>query len=134
MASEGMTNSSSDLASPKADYIKNDLELYDFSARYQDSILDGRVPGVDFKLHNKGARTLQKVEVTVYFKDAAGNVIWEEKYFPVLVTEFGTDNTPLKPGYIWQMESGHFYAAKKVPSEWQEGSARAVVTDIEFKD
>jgi len=42
------------------------------------------------------------------------------------------DNKPLKPGYVWQMESGKFYAAKQVPSEWAGGSYEAKITDIIF--
>jgi len=33
----------------KAGYITQNLELYDLSARYMESVLDGRVPGVLFK-------------------------------------------------------------------------------------
>ena len=122
------------LVNQKVAYIQSRLELYDLTAKYHDSVLDGRVPGVDFKIRNKGERTLKKVEVTVHFKDAAGKIISEKAFYPVLVTEFGGDNNPLKPGYIWQMETGHFYAAKNVPSEWDEGRADFKITDIEFLD
>ena len=110
--------------------------VYDFKARYMDSMLDGRVPGVSFKIRNKGNRTLNRVEVTVYFKDKDGNTISEEDYNPVLVTDYNFmgDNKPLKPGYIWRMERGHFYSAKSVPDEWKEGAAEIKVTDLEFAD
>ena len=72
----------------KAAYIAEHLELYDVSAKYRDSLLDGRVPGVLFKLRNGGDRSLDKVEVTVYFKDANGSILAEEDYLPVLVTDF----------------------------------------------
>ena len=99
-----------------------------------DAVLDGRVPGVRFKLRNKGDKTLDKVKVVVLFKDAFGAVIAEQDYHPVLVSEysFSGDNKPLKPGYIWQMEQGKFYKAKSVPSEWKEGSAEAKITEIRF--
>lgn len=120
----------------KAAYIAEHLELYDVSAKYMDSLLDGRVAGVLFKLRNKGERSLDKVEVTVYFKDQNGSVIAEEEYIPVLVSEFSFsgDNKPLKPGYVWQMEKGMFYTAKSVPSEWKEGSVAASITEITFKE
>lgn len=120
----------------KAAYISESLELYDVSAKYTDSLLDGRVPGVLFKIRNKGDRSLDKVEVTVYFKDSSGSIIAEEVYLPVLVSEFSLsgDNKPLKPGYVWQMEKGKFYAAKSVPSEWKEGSIEASITDIRFTE
>jgi len=120
----------------KAAYIAEHLELYDVSAKYMDSLLDGQVPGVLFKVRNKGERSLDKVEVTVYFKNANGGVIAEEEYIPVLVSEFSFsgDNKPLKPGYVWQMEKGKFYAAKSVPSEWKEGSVAASITEIRFTE
>jgi hypothetical protein len=118
----------------EAAYIKQNLRLYDLRAKYYDSMLDGHVPGVDFKIQNNGNRTLNKVTVRVVFYDAAGNPISEQEYYPVLVTEesFGEDNTPLRPHYIWQQESDKFYEAKNVPSEWAEGKVTATITDIEF--
>ena len=120
----------------KRAYISQQLELYDVTVEYMDSLIDGKVPGVLFKLRNKGKKTLDQVEVTVYFKDATGAVIAEEDFHPVLVSEYSYsgDNKPLKPGYVWQMESGKFYSAKSVPSEWEEGSIDAAITDIEFAE
>ncbi len=117
-------------------YIDEHLELYDVSAKYMESMLDGKVPGVLFKLRNSGERSLDKVEVTIYFKDSNGNVIAEEDFLPVLVSKysFSADSKPLKPGYIWEMERGKFYAAKKVPTEWLEGSVEASITDIRFTE
>jgi hypothetical protein len=114
-------------------YVRDHLELYDFQAKYYETRLEGRVPGVDFKLRNNGERTLETVEVVVYFED--GYVIAEEDFIPVLVTEysFGSDNKPFKPGYIWQQERGKFYTAKSVPSEWKEGAATAEVTSVRFE-
>lgn len=120
----------------KESYISNYLDLYDVKARYMNSFYDREVPGVLFKIRNKGNKSLSKVEVTVYFKDAKGIIITEEKYYPIYVTEYSlTDgNKPLKSGYIWQMESGMFYSAKSVPSEWQEGSVDVKITDIQFSE
>jgi hypothetical protein len=120
----------------EATYIAGYLRLYDVSAKHTDSLLDGRVPGILFKVQNTGDKSLDRVEVTVFFKDADGRTIAEEDFLPVLVSEysFSGDNQPLKAGYIWQMEEGKFYAAKQVPSEWKEGSFEAVITDIEFSE
>lgn len=116
------------------DYIANSLDLYDVEAKYFDSLLDGKVPGVLFKLKNKGDRTLDRVEVNCYFLDGSGNRIAEEDFYPVLVSEysFGGDNKPLKPGYVWTMEAGKFYTAKSVPSEWKEGSIEVEISEIKF--
>jgi hypothetical protein len=117
-------------------YISQHMELYDVTAKYMDSLLDGKIPGVLFKIRNNGDKSLTRVEVTVYFKDASGNILAEEDFLPVLVSEysFSGDNKPLKAGYVWQMESRKFYSAKSVPSEWHEGSINAAITDIEFAD
>jgi len=120
----------------KADYIANQLELYGVKAAYMESMLEGQVPGVLFKLRNRGSRSLNRVEVTVYFKDRTGATIAEESYLPVRVSEYSlsSDDKPLKPGYVWQMERGRFYSAKSVPTEWAEGSIDATITSIEFAE
>jgi hypothetical protein len=116
-------------------YIRNNLRLYDVTAKYYESILDGNIPGVDFKIKNNGNRTLNRVKVRVVFQDSEGKPIAEEEYNPVLVIEGGysmDDNKPLRPNYIWQNEPDKFYSAKSVPSEWQEGKVTATISDIEF--
>lgn len=117
----------------KRDYIAKNVEVYELEAQYMDSMLDGRIPGVTFKVRNKGQRTLDQVEVTIEFLDAEGKAISEEVYNPVIAGGYDSD-PPLRPGHIWQNERGRFLAAKSVPSEWQSGRARASVTDIKFAD
>ena len=110
------------------------IDVYEVEAKYMNAVLDGRVPGILFKLRNNGDRTLTRVQVTVYFKDATGAVIAEEDFNPVLVTSFSTrNNKPLKPGYVWQMDANRFMSAKSVPSEWAEGSVDLEITDIAFE-
>jgi hypothetical protein len=132
-AQSNSSSSAEALLKAKQDYIKN-LEIYDFKARYYESVLDGRIPGVEFKIKNNGAETLDEVKVTVYFKNAQGNTIAEVDYFPVHVSKFSSDSKPLKQNYIWQMERGKFYSAKSVPSEWKEGAAEIRITDFRFED
>jgi hypothetical protein len=74
------------------------------------------------------------VKVIVYFKDAKGNTIAEENYYPVLKSSLLSESKPLRPNYIWQMERGKFYGAKSVPSEWKEGAAEIRITDFRFQD
>ena len=115
----------------KRDYIAKNVEVYELDAQYMDSLLDGRIPGVTFKVKNKGNRTLEQVEVTIEFLNAEGKAISEEVYNPVLAGGYDSD-PPLRPSHIWQNERGRFFSAKSVPSEWQSGRARASVTDIKF--
>ena len=135
-AKEGLEETKKEIKSfeEKQAYIKN-VVLYDLKAKYYTTYLEEKVPGVEFKLKNKGDRTLKEVEITVYFKDANGTIIAEEDYHPVLVTKysFTGDNKPLKPNYVWQMERGKFYKADSVPSEWKEGAVSAKITNIEFE-
>jgi hypothetical protein len=137
-ASENRSNAQkiekADTEAESKDYIANNLDLYDVEAKYFDSVLNGKVPGVLFKLKNKGDRTLDRVEVKCFFLDGNGNRISEEDFHPVSVSgySFGGDNKPLKPGYVWSMEAGKFYTAKSVPSEWKEGSIEVEISEIKF--
>lgn len=126
------TNGEIELFKEKQAYIEN-IQLYELKSKYYETYFDGKVPGVTFKLKNNGNRTLKRVEVTVYFKDSDGNIIFEEDYLPVLVSEYSfNDNKPLKPNYVWSL-GDKFYKAEKVPSEWKVGSVSAKITDIEFE-
>ncbi|MWV27478.1 hypothetical protein [Aurantiacibacter rhizosphaerae] len=118
----------------EAGYIQNSLRLYEFEAKYHDSMFEGRVPGVDFKIKNEGDRTINSLTLKVIFYDADDQPIAEELYYPVNVGGFsmGNEDRPLRPNYIWQQENDRFYMAKNVPTEWSEGKARATITDIEF--
>ncbi|KKO53453.1 hypothetical protein [Paenibacillus sp. DMB20] len=115
------------------EYINNLLQVYDFKAVYMDSWLDGKVPGVVFKIKNKGKKTLSEIEVTVYFTDGKGNNIAEETYYPVLDSGV-SDFKELKPNYTFQFDNDHFYSAKLVPKEWKSGNATIKITSIKFKE
>jgi hypothetical protein len=119
----------------KQEYIPN-VSLYDLEAKFYTTFSKNRVPGVKFKLKNNGDRLLQEVEVTVYFKNADGTVIAEERYHPVLAMKksYSGDQVILKKNYIWQMEEGNFYKADGVPTEWKEGAVDAKVTNIKFAE
>jgi hypothetical protein len=133
-AIEGIEDTKNEIAlfKEKQDYIDN-IKLYDLKAKYYNTYFDDKVPGVSFKLKNNGNRTLKKVEVTVYFKDSNGDIIFEEDYYPVLVSEYSfNDKKSLKPNYVWSL-GDKFYKAEKVPSEWKVGAVSAKIIDIEFE-
>ena len=119
----------------KQAYIKN-VSLYDLEAKFYTTFSNTKVPGVKFKIKNNGDRLLREVEVTVYFKNASGTVIAEERYRPVLAMKksYSGDQVILKKNYIWQMEEGNFYKADAVPTEWKEGAVEAKVTNIKFAE
>ena len=118
----------------KAAYIDDNLELYEVLAKYVNISSDEQVPGVRFKLRNNGERSLDRVEVTFYFKDENGNIISEKDFLPVSVNKYSSDSKPLRPGYIWQMQQDRWKGADEVPSEWKEGSIETSITDIRFTE
>ncbi|WP_251502467.1 hypothetical protein [Paenibacillus polysaccharolyticus] len=132
-ANPKVSNESNYNTTAEEEYINNLIEIIDFKAVYMDSLLDGMVPGVVFKLKNKGEKTLSRVEVTVYFTDDRGKNIAEESYSPV--NEIGiVSYKELKPNYTFQMEKDRFYKADLVPKEWKSGNANIKITKIEFKN
>lgn len=110
------------------------VEITEFLAKRIDTYLKKEIPAVRISLKNTGDRSLDKVKVIVYFKDKAGNTIFEEDFHPVLVSKysFSDDNKPLKPGYVKEMEKDKYYTLESALSDWQEGKAIAKVVDIEF--
>lgn len=121
------------LSTIEDEYIQNFMEIKDFKAKYYDSFVDGRVPGVVFKIKNKGNKTLERVEVTVYFQDENNKNIAEEDYNPILKDDWDYPEG-LKPNYTFQLDKDRFYNAKSVPEEWKSGNATIKITNIEFKD
>lgn len=121
------------LSADALDYIRKNISLYEITSKYFTNYVDEKVPGVDFKIKNNGDKSLSKVKVTVFFKDASGKRICEESYFPVNSNNSFRRTNPLKPGYIWSQYSGKFYTAKNVPDEWVEGSADFTISEIEFE-
>jgi hypothetical protein len=119
-------------AKVKRDYIAR-VMLFDFEATRIDTWREKNVAAVRFALKNGGDRTLNKVEVTVYFKDADGGVIFEENYHPVLVSKYSIgDAKPLKPNYVWRQGEGKYYTIANLGPEWKTGAAQAIITDVEF--
>ena len=115
------------------EHARENVEIYDFHAKYFDSVLDGKIPGVEFKLKNNGDKAYKWIQITVYFQDSDANVISEDTFSPVLGSGFDANTRkPLKPGYVWQMERGKFFSAKSVPSEWKPGAVRYEITKAQF--
>jgi len=88
-------------------------------------------PGLFATLTNKGNRTLNQVEVTVYFYNAKGAIVSEKKLYPVSVSKYrpGRDNDPLKPG---KSKKVAYLVKEFAPPSWA-GKVQMRVTDITFK-
>ena len=88
-------------------------------------------PGLFATLTNTGNKTLNEVEVTVYFYNGKGAIVSEKKLYPVSVSKYrpGRDNDPLnskkakKIGYL---------VKEFAPPSWA-GKVQMRVTDIVFK-
>lgn len=119
----------------KMSYMDN-IEITEFVAKRIDTYSKKGVPAVRISLKNNGDRSLDQIEVVVYFQDEDGNTIYEEDYHPVLVSEysFSGNSKPLKPGYVQEMEADKYYTLDSQLSEWQEGKAIAKIVDIEFTE
>lgn len=114
------------------DYMNNKIQLYDVEAKYFDSVLDGRIPGIRFKIRNSGDKTVGRIEVIAYIKDDAGNTIAEDTFLPIYKSTFSsTPYKPLKPGYVWEEKKESFYRLD-APSEWKEGSVDIKIKSIDF--
>jgi len=115
----------------KVEYYEK-IKIFEFEAKMFKSTLYGETPGVKFAIQNLGDKTLTQVGVIVYFYDDSGLPIAEEKFYPILVTEYCfSDCDPLRPNYIHRMGS-NFYRVEKVGPEWS-GKADIEIIDIEFE-
>jgi len=117
----------------KISYLEK-VEIHRFEATHINTLSRKNIPAVRFKLNNTGDRNLNKVSITIYFKNAIGKIIKEKNYHPIFVTEYkNSRNTkPLEAGHSWDMPEGEYYTIDDMPSEWQDGEAEIKVTDLEF--
>jgi hypothetical protein len=89
------------------------------------------VTGVFGTIVNRGARTLRKVEIRVYFLDAQRSRIGEKDYMPVLVTDFSFgDSSPLRPGY---RKDFSYSVGKDAPTGWAK-AVEVEIVGVEFAE
>jgi hypothetical protein len=96
--------------------------------RVAESVLGGL--GVFGEVRNGGDRSLDEVEITIYFLDGVGRPIHETTYRPVFVSDFSFDpdvDKPLKPGYSRKFG----VRADDAPSAWSQ-RVQVRVTAVEF--
>ena len=77
------TPSLSENLSVEDEYIANFIDVYDINAKYFNAILDGKIPGIEFKIKNKGVKTVTDIKIVFYFKDSKDNIIFEDYYYPL---------------------------------------------------
>lgn len=118
----------------KRDYLKNvKIEYFEVTEgylTYENPKYASPKPAIKGKIKNYGDKSLDEVEITIYFLDANGQRIAETTYHPVNVHSFMGDDSPLKPNYV--REFG-YVVEDYTPSNWAK-KAEAEITDIEFSD
>jgi DUF2939 family protein len=119
------------LSSEKKAYMAN-LELKNLTVGKGKRYLFGSPnPGLFATLTNKGNKTLNEVEITVYFYNSKGAIVSEKKLYPVSVSKYrpGRDNDPLKSQKVKKVG----YLVKEfAPPSWA-GKVQMRVTGIIFK-
>ncbi len=116
----------------KKTYMEN-LELRNLTVGKGKKYLFGSPnPGLFATLTNKGNRTLNEVEISVYFYNGKGAIVSEKKLYPVSVSKYrpGRDNDPLKPR---KAKKVGYLVKEFAPSSWA-GKVQMRVTDIKFKE
>lgn len=144
-----MSNYSSGIKASEVGIAKTTEEMHDFTEQmnYIDKIKITEfiatristyskkdVPAIRVGLKNTGDRSLDKIQVTVYFQDENGNTIFEKDYYPVLVSAYSTSNKPLKAGYVSEMEKDTYYTLDSPLTEWKTGKAVLKITEIKFSN
>ena len=98
--------------SEKEEYLQH-VELQ--NVRVGESVLGEK--GVFGEIKNTGGRTLKEVQIIVYCLDEAGNPVYEDEFYPVMVTESAFtigERKHLKPNYSQKFG----YSLKDAPSDW----------------
>ncbi|HVN80263.1 MAG TPA: hypothetical protein VMW38_14805 [Terriglobia bacterium] len=88
-------------------------------------------PLVRGEISNLGSESLEVVEFNVKFKDLSNRVIYEEKAYPVFLSEYSSASpqSPLVPGQTMK------FALKfpSCPPEWKPGQLDIEISKLVFK-
>jgi len=120
------------LAKEKKTYLAN-LELINLTVGKGKKYLFGSPnPGLFATLKNNGNRTLNEVEVTIYFFNNKGAIVSEKKLYPVSVSKYrpGRDNDPLNPK---KAKKVGYLVKDFAPPTWA-GKVQMRVTGFIFKE
>ena len=110
--------------------------ITEFDTKRVDIYLDKNIPSVRVALKYIGDRSLDMVKVTVYFKDKDDNLIFEEGFHPVFVSEYsyGAANKPLKPGYVRELKKVSITPLNRSYPSGRGGKAVAKIVDTKFSE
>ncbi len=110
------------------------ISIYGAEAKRINTFLEGEKLGIRCNLKNNSNKTLNKVEVTAYFKNKSGEIIFEERWLPVLVSQYNFigNNEPLKPNRIYEMKIGNYHCLDGELRDAVLNKTEFKVTDVEF--
>ena len=97
-----------------------------------DTWLKGRVPGVRMEAKNLGNLTITELETTVYYKNKQGQTIHEEKFYPVLVSEYSSNTGPLEPCRTKSMKKDKYFVIEYNLENWDPKQTTYEITGINF--
>lgn len=120
-------------------YIRENMELFDFNSQNYNILNDGSpVPGVTFKILNKGDRDVVKIMVRITFYSAGGHAIASEVVDPLAVFTPKEQTPLLKAGATWRFAPAAYYRSSSRETswhyKWQAGQAKAEIEDVIFAD
>lgn len=117
----------------KKEYIKNFLTLSNIESKKGYGQFD--VPNysdqkdtISGTLKNIGERTLNSVEITIYFLDSNGKRVGEKTYSIVNVNGIMGETSPLKPNYT---KDFGYVVSGDAPSDWNK-KCEVEITNIDF--
>lgn len=116
----------------KVDEYKDFVEISKFDARMIDTWLKGKVPGVRMEAKNLGNLIITELETTVFYKNKQGQVIHEEKFYPVLVSEYSSNTGPLEPCRTKSMKKDKYFVIEYNLESWDPKQTTYEITGIDF--
>lgn len=113
----------------KTEYIKTYLKLEDVEVSEQNTYF-GRQKIVSGKIRNTGDKSLDSVDITIYYLDSSNKRIGEKTHYPIYVGSIMGDQTPLKPNYV---RDWSYSVSEEAPSGWAK-KVEVVIADITFSE
>ena len=116
----------------QAEYIEDYLEFFDFHVRKMEDFDNKNRIGISLSVKNLGTRTIERIEIIVFFLDHHGNAFFEEDY---AIVQAGFDGSLLKPNYTSRMYPKSYFPldGRLLGDEWS-GKAMYEIKEVTFSD
>lgn len=111
------------------------IEINNFKAERINTYTAKNVPAIRFDIKNVGEKTVNLIELTVYFQNKEGKTIFENKYYPVNTESYSSNvRQALKSGYVREMPRNQYYTLENTLSDWDVKNTCIEVTDLELAE